>query len=233
MPVAMVGGVIGTAAVALATDVLIWRPLRQSGAGTLQLFLVRHRAGFRAAIHHPVLRGQSGAQPQPRCRLLGDIRSVAPRHPTGGCARRGACRDGRHRRRAPLHRPRRRTCAPLPTTPRWPRCPASTQSASSLSPGSAQACWPDSRGSSMPPRSAPSIRILARRCCLGLFAAAILGGIGNAYGALVGGLVIGLSQEWATLLVTARWKPAVGFAILIFTLLLMPNGIFGRVRRRS
>ena len=34
---------------------------------------------------------------------------------------------------------------------------------------------------------------------LSLFAAAVLGGIGNAYGALVGGLVIGLSQEWSTL----------------------------------
>ncbi len=58
---------------------------------------------------------------------------------------------------------------------------------------------------------------------LGLFAAAILGGIGNAYGALVGGLVIGLSQEWTTLLFNARWKPAVGFAILILTLLFMPR----------
>lgn len=68
---------------------------------------------------------------------------------------------------------------------------------------------------------------------LSLFAAAILGGIGNAYGALVGGIVIGLSQEWATLFFNARWKPAVGFAILVLTLLLMPNGIFGTSRRRS
>lgn len=68
---------------------------------------------------------------------------------------------------------------------------------------------------------------------LSLFAAAILGGIGNAYGALVGGLIIGLSQEWATLFVDPRWKPAVGFAILILTLLLMPQGIFGKARRRS
>ena len=34
---------------------------------------------------------------------------------------------------------------------------------------------------------------------LSLFAAAVLGGIGNAYGALAGGIVIGLSQEWSTL----------------------------------
>ena len=50
---------------------------------------------------------------------------------------------------------------------------------------------------------------------LSLFAATVLGGIGNAYGALVGGLVIGLSQEWSTLFFNPRWKPAVGFALLI------------------
>ena len=63
---------------------------------------------------------------------------------------------------------------------------------------------------------------------LSLFAATVLGGIGNAYGALVGGLVIGLSQEWSTLLFNARWKPAVGFALLILILLFMPQGIFGQ-----
>jgi len=68
---------------------------------------------------------------------------------------------------------------------------------------------------------------------LSLFAAAILGGIGNAYGALAGGIVIGLSQEWATLFVNPRWKPAVGFAILILTLLVLPRGIFGRKRARA
>ena len=34
---------------------------------------------------------------------------------------------------------------------------------------------------------------------LSLFASAVLGGIGNAYGALAGGIVLGLSQEWSTL----------------------------------
>ena len=67
---------------------------------------------------------------------------------------------------------------------------------------------------------------------LSLFASAVLGGIGNAYGALAGGIVIGLSQEWSTLFFNPRWKPAVGFVILILTLLLMPRGIFGRRRMR-
>lgn len=67
---------------------------------------------------------------------------------------------------------------------------------------------------------------------LSLFASAVLGGIGNAYGALAGGIVLGLSQEWSTLFFNPRWKPAVGFVILILTLLFMPRGIFGRRRTR-
>jgi neutral amino acid transport system permease protein len=63
---------------------------------------------------------------------------------------------------------------------------------------------------------------------LSLFAATILGGIGNAYGALAGGLVLGLTQEWSTLFIDPRWKAAVGFAILIMALLLRPNGLLGR-----
>jgi neutral amino acid transport system permease protein len=68
---------------------------------------------------------------------------------------------------------------------------------------------------------------------LSLFTAAVLGGIGNAYGALLGGLVIGLTEEWSTLLFNPRWKPVVGFAILILMLLVLPRGIFGGARARS
>jgi neutral amino acid transport system permease protein len=65
---------------------------------------------------------------------------------------------------------------------------------------------------------------------LPIFAAVILGGIGNAYGALAGGLVLGLSQEWSTLLVASQWKIAVGFGVLILVLIFRPQGIFGRAR---
>ena len=65
---------------------------------------------------------------------------------------------------------------------------------------------------------------------LSMFAAVILGGIGNAYGALAGGIVLGLVQEWSTLLIDARWKVAVGFAVLILALIVRPQGIFGRAR---
>jgi neutral amino acid transport system permease protein len=66
---------------------------------------------------------------------------------------------------------------------------------------------------------------------LSLFAAVILGGIGNAYGALAGGVLLGLTQEWSTLLVDARWKLAVGFLVLILVLVVRPQGLFGRQGR--
>jgi neutral amino acid transport system permease protein len=66
---------------------------------------------------------------------------------------------------------------------------------------------------------------------LSLFAAVILGGIGNAFGALAGGLLLGRAQEWSTLVIDARWKVAVGFGILILVLIVRPQGLFGRKER--
>lgn len=60
-----------------------------------------------------------------------------------------------------------------------------------------------------------------------LFAAVILGGIGNPYGALVGGLIIGVTAEVSTQWLTPAYKPAIAFLIMIVTLLLWPRGLFG------
>ena len=65
---------------------------------------------------------------------------------------------------------------------------------------------------------------------LSLFAAVTLGGIGNAFGALAGGLVIGITQEWSTLVVAAEWKVAISFLVLIIVLIVRPQGIFGSER---
>jgi len=65
---------------------------------------------------------------------------------------------------------------------------------------------------------------------LSIFAAVVVGGIGNAYGALAGGILIGLVQEWATLVIDPAMKVAVGFAVLIVVLLIRPAGLFGRGR---
>lgn len=60
-----------------------------------------------------------------------------------------------------------------------------------------------------------------------LFAATILGTIGNMYGALVGGLVIGVAQQVSTAFLMPTYKPAVAFIIMILILLFRPKGIFG------
>jgi neutral amino acid transport system permease protein len=65
---------------------------------------------------------------------------------------------------------------------------------------------------------------------LSVFAAVVLGGIGNAYGALLGGLTIGLVQEWSTMLIVPTYKEAIGFLVLILVLLARPEGIFGQAR---
>ena len=65
---------------------------------------------------------------------------------------------------------------------------------------------------------------------LAIFAAVILGGIGDAFGALAAGLVLGLVIEWSTLVIDFRWKITVGFAVLILVLIIRPQGIFGRAK---
>jgi neutral amino acid transport system permease protein len=65
---------------------------------------------------------------------------------------------------------------------------------------------------------------------LPIFAVVVLGGIGNAYGALAAGIVLGVVIEWSTLLIDARWKTAIGFVILVLVLIIRPQGIFGRAK---
>ena len=60
---------------------------------------------------------------------------------------------------------------------------------------------------------------------LPLFAAAILGGIGSVPGAMLAGLIVGLSEALAVQLVGAEWRAAVAFVILIAVLILRFAGI--------
>jgi branched-chain amino acid transport system permease protein len=66
---------------------------------------------------------------------------------------------------------------------------------------------------------------------LPMFAAATLGGIGSVPGALIGGLIVGLSEAAAVNWVGAEWRAAVAFALLIAVLLLRPNGLQGTALR--
>jgi branched-chain amino acid transport system permease protein len=66
---------------------------------------------------------------------------------------------------------------------------------------------------------------------LPIFAAAILGGIGSVPGAVLGGLIIGISEAAAVQIVGAEWRAAVAFIILMAVLFIRPVGLFG-VRER-
>lgn len=66
---------------------------------------------------------------------------------------------------------------------------------------------------------------------LPVFAAAILGGIGSVPGAVLGGLIIGLSESAAVQFVGAEWRAAVSFVILMAVLLIRPMGLFGVAER--
>ncbi len=60
------------------------------------------------------------------------------------------------------------------------------------------------------------------------FVAAVIGGIGNLPGAVVGALALGLCEEFVVGYTASSWRDAVAFGFLIVVLLLRPEGLFGR-----
>jgi branched-chain amino acid transport system permease protein len=68
-----------------------------------------------------------------------------------------------------------------------------------------------------------------------IFTTVVLGGIGSAYGALLGGFALGLVMELSTWRGLAgglepRFKPVLAFVALILLLLYRPQGLFGKAR---
>jgi branched-chain amino acid transport system permease protein len=61
---------------------------------------------------------------------------------------------------------------------------------------------------------------------LALFAAAILGGTGSLAGAVVGGLIVGLAETLSVLVISAGYKTAMPFVVLLLVLLVRPQGLF-------
>jgi branched-chain amino acid transport system permease protein len=59
------------------------------------------------------------------------------------------------------------------------------------------------------------------------FTAAVMGGIGNLRGALVGGLVLGVAENWGSALIGTQWKDVVAFCLLVLILLFRPTGLLG------
>ena len=65
------------------------------------------------------------------------------------------------------------------------------------------------------------------------FTAAVLGGIGNLRGALVGGLVLGVVESWGGAVFGGSWRDAVAFVILVAVLMFRPEGILGETLQRA
>ena len=59
------------------------------------------------------------------------------------------------------------------------------------------------------------------------FTAAVLGGIGNIPGAVLGGLVIGMAEDVTSFCIATEWKQTTAFAILVLVLWLRPRGLLG------
>ncbi|MDE2005991.1 MAG: branched-chain amino acid ABC transporter permease [Rhodospirillales bacterium] len=61
------------------------------------------------------------------------------------------------------------------------------------------------------------------------FTAAVLGGIGNVAGAMVGGILIGLIEAYGSQFIAAAWADVIIFSILVLVLVFRPAGLFGRL----
>lgn len=232
LPLAVLGAMIATAALALVTEKIVWQPLRQAKAGTLQLFLsaiglglvIRFTVQFFAGSQVRTL----GANVVDSIALgplrLGTLQAVALAVGLAAMLLVGLALRftgiGKEMRAFADNRALAEVSG-IDTQ----HVINMTWIVSGFLAGLAGILYATAIGSFNPN--------FGLTLLLSLFAATVLGGIGNAYGALVGGLVIGLSQEWSTLMFNARWKPAVGFALLILMLLFMPQGIFGRKKRGS
>ena len=69
------------------------------------------------------------------------------------------------------------------------------------------------------------------RILLLMFAGVTLGGLGTAYGALFGGLVVGVFIQTSTLVIPSDMKNVGALLMLVIVLLVRPQGLFGRAER--
>jgi branched-chain amino acid transport system permease protein len=66
-----------------------------------------------------------------------------------------------------------------------------------------------------------------------MYAGVVLGGLGSVSGAFVGGLAIGLVQQLSTLFLPNQLQNTAIFVAFLAIVLLRPQGLFGRVARRT
>jgi neutral amino acid transport system permease protein len=227
-------GMVVTAVLSLILDVALWRPLRARRAGFMSLFLAS--IGL-ALVLRQVLLLAYGPQPQTykvdqfKVYVIGSVRLSQPQFITIVGAAAAILAVGVLLSRSTIGRTMRaladdRALAAIAGI-RVTRVITYTWIISGLLAGLA-GVFAGLVQSSFDPN-------FGFQLLLPVFAAVVLGGIGSAYGALAGGLVLGLAMEvstWPSLLggVNPVYKPVVAFAILIVALMVRPQGLFGRAR---
>ncbi len=65
------------------------------------------------------------------------------------------------------------------------------------------------------------------------FCSAVLGGIGNLRGALLGGLLLGIAENWGQVVFGTQWKDVIAFVLLVLILMFRPTGILGESLGRA
>ncbi|HWC27417.1 MAG TPA: branched-chain amino acid ABC transporter permease [Solirubrobacteraceae bacterium] len=65
------------------------------------------------------------------------------------------------------------------------------------------------------------------------FTAAVMGGIGNIRGAVLGGLIIGVIQQTSDNRIGSQWTPAIVFAYLVLIMVFKPSGLLGEETREA
>jgi branched-chain amino acid transport system permease protein len=65
------------------------------------------------------------------------------------------------------------------------------------------------------------------------FVAVAIGGFGSYFGAVAGGLTVGVLEMFAARFLGSTWQDIVVFAILLLALVALPNGVTGRTRERT
>jgi branched-chain amino acid transport system permease protein len=65
------------------------------------------------------------------------------------------------------------------------------------------------------------------------FTAAVIGGIGSMSGTLIGGMILGISENIISVYVSSSYRDSIMFLILIVILLIKPTGIMGKVEQEK
>lgn len=234
MVLAAVAAMVATAALSVALDVALWRPLRTRRAGFMSLFLAS--IGLALVLRQAILLIWG---PQPRSYavdpfkvyVIGSVRLSLAQLATIIAASVGIALIGLFLARTSAGRVMRamsddRSLAALSGVD-VNRVVLLTWIISGLAAGLAGVLAALVQSTFDPN--------FGFQLLLPVFAAVVLGGIGSAYGALVGGLVLGIATELSTWEgfaggVDPVYKPVVAFTVLILALLVRPQGLFGQAR---